>query len=131
MSSIASHDGFVDLVGDQQNRRPVVHEQLADQMIGQGVGHLAAHGKLRIGSLALDPEAMRDGKPALKLVGDFTKGGNYVQAGRKIDNVDIREIDLWIKSPVGNSFTLRLSDGSDQNGLPAVTRWPATAKLPT
>ena len=57
---------------------------------------------------------MRDGKPALKLVGDFTKGGNYVQAGRKIDDVDIRDIDLWIKSPVGNSFTLRLSDGSGQ-----------------
>jgi hypothetical protein len=67
-----------------------------------------------VGSLAIDPETMRDGKPALKLVGDFTKGGNYVQAGRKIDDVDIRDIDLWIKSPVGNSFTLRLSDGSGQ-----------------
>jgi hypothetical protein len=67
-----------------------------------------------VGSLSIDPTTMHDGKPSLKLVGDFTKGGNYVQAGRKVDDIDIRDIDFWIKSPVGNQFTLRLSDASDQ-----------------
>src|SRR5208282_6137713 len=44
------------------------------------------------GALTLDATAQRGGRDSLKLVGDFSRGGNYVQAGRKIDNVDIREL---------------------------------------
>ena len=44
------------------------------------------------GSLATDAEAKREGRASLKLVGDFTKGGTYVDAGRKIDGVDVREL---------------------------------------
>ena len=49
-----------------------------------------------------------------RLVGDFTKGGGYVQAGRKIDNVDIRELSMWVRNPDAERFTLRLNDASGQ-----------------
>ena len=45
------------------------------------------------------PRPKREGRASLKLVGDFTKGGDYVQAGRKIDNVDIRELSMWVRNP--------------------------------
>jgi hypothetical protein len=66
------------------------------------------------GSLTADSDASRNGHPSLKLVGDFSKGGGYVQAGRKIDNVDIRELSLWVRSPDAERFTLRLGDASGQ-----------------
>src|SRR4051794_1552462 len=66
------------------------------------------------GGLTLDPQTTRAGQASLKLLGDFTKGGNYVQAGRKIDSVDIRELSLWVKSPDAERFTLRLNDASGQ-----------------
>ena len=66
------------------------------------------------GSLTADPDAKRDGRASLKLVGDFTKGGGYVQAGRAIDKVDIRELSMWVRSPDTDRFTLRLTDGSGQ-----------------
>ena len=34
------------------------------------------------GSLTVDADAKREGRASLKLSGDFTKGGNYVEAGR-------------------------------------------------
>lgn len=66
------------------------------------------------GSLSVDAENGRDGKPSLKLAGDFTKGGKYVVTGRKIDKVDIQELSLWVKSPEGERFTMRINDGSGQ-----------------
>ena len=71
------------------------------------------------GQLAADP----DGPPSrggaaggsMKLVGDFTKGGAYVQAGRKIDPpVDVRELSAWVRNPDADKFTLRLTDGTGQ-----------------
>ena len=62
----------------------------------------------------MDAEAKREGVASLKLVGDFTKGGLYVEAGRKIDGVDIRELSMWVRSPDGDRFTLRLSDATGQ-----------------
>src|SRR5436305_13894859 len=50
-----------------------------------------------VGGLTSDP-AGHDGHAALKLVGDFSKGGQYVQAGRKIDKVDIRELSMWVRN---------------------------------
>jgi hypothetical protein len=66
------------------------------------------------GGLTVDAEAQREGSPSLKLTGDFTKGGKYVQAGRKIDGVDIRELSLWLRTPDAERITLRLSDSSGQ-----------------
>ena len=66
------------------------------------------------GGLTVDAQAKREGGDSLKLVGDFTKGGNYVQAGRKIDNVDIRELSLWVRNPDADRFTVRLNDASGQ-----------------
>ena len=66
------------------------------------------------GSLAVDAEATREGHASLKLAGDFTKGGTYVDAGRKIDGVDIRELSMWVRSPDLERFTLRINDASGQ-----------------
>ncbi|MEZ0387483.1 MAG: hypothetical protein ACAI34_10475, partial [Verrucomicrobium sp.] len=66
------------------------------------------------GAVSVDPESTHEGKPTLKLVGDFTKGGKYVVTGRKIPSVDIRELTLWVKSPEGERFTLRINDASGQ-----------------
>src|SRR5215207_5875380 len=66
------------------------------------------------GSLTIDPAAKGKDGISLKLVGDFTKGGMYVQAGRKIDKIDIRELSFRVRNPDGAKFTLRLNDGSGQ-----------------
>lgn len=66
------------------------------------------------GSLTIDPATQGKDGISLKLVGDFTKGGMYVQAGRKIDKIDIRELSFWVRNPDGAKFTLRLNDGSGQ-----------------
>lgn len=66
------------------------------------------------GSLTVDQDVRRENRPSLKLVGDFTKGGMYVQAGRKVDRVDVREIAAWVRNPGSDRFTLRLTDGSGQ-----------------
>jgi hypothetical protein len=65
------------------------------------------------GGLTIDPTAARDGKESLKLVGDFTKGGNYVQAGRSLDN-DIRILRMWLRNPDAEQLTLRIVDASGQ-----------------
>ena len=63
-----------------------------------------------VGKLSVDKA---DGA-CLRLDGDFSKGGNYVQAGRKIDNVDIRELSMWIRSPDADRLSLRINDASGQ-----------------
>lgn len=72
------------------------------------------------GSLTADPEAGRAGRESLKLTGDFSKGGQYVQAGRRIDRVDIRELSLWIRNPDAAKFVIRINDGSGQTHQIAV-----------
>ena len=66
------------------------------------------------GSLTVDAEAKREGRASLKLSGDFTKGGNYVEAGRAIDGVDIRELSMWVRSAELEQFTVRINDASGQ-----------------
>src|SRR5438093_8776899 len=66
------------------------------------------------GSLAVDASAKRDGRDSLKLTGDFTKGGKYVQAGRDIPDVDIRQLSLWIRNPDSDRLTLRINDATGQ-----------------
>lgn len=66
------------------------------------------------GELRIDPEARRAGKATLKLIGDFTGGGGYVQAGKRLENVPINELSFWVRSPETDRFTLRLGDASGQ-----------------
>ncbi|MDB5310619.1 MAG: hypothetical protein JWO38_4821 [Gemmataceae bacterium] len=66
------------------------------------------------GSLTSDIDTARGGRAAFKLVGDFTGGGNYVQAGRPLDGVDVRELSLWVRTPTLDKFTVRLVDAGGQ-----------------
>lgn len=66
------------------------------------------------GSLTIDDEASRSTGKTLKLVGDFSKGGAYVQAGRKFDDVDVRELSFRVRNPGADRLTLRLGDASGQ-----------------
>ncbi len=66
------------------------------------------------GGLVVDATVKHNGRETLKLSGDFTKGGNYVQAGRKLEAVDARELSFWVRNPAATNFTLRLNDASGQ-----------------
>jgi hypothetical protein len=65
------------------------------------------------GSLAVDPAAKREGKDSLKLSGDFTKGGNYVDAGCDF-NIDVGILKMWLRNPDTDRMTMRIIDGSGQ-----------------
>jgi len=62
------------------------------------------------GELTLDLQGGHDGAPALVLKGDFTKGGNYVQASRNVDGPPLRSLSFWIKFPGADSIGMRLVD---------------------
>ncbi len=62
------------------------------------------------GSLAVDTETVRNGKACLKLAGDFSKGGNYIQALAPVAGFDVEELSLWIKAPDRDTLTLRVGD---------------------
>src|SRR5687767_7888621 len=69
------------------------------------------------GSLTVDPGAGPQGRDCLKLVGDFTNGGQYVQLGRKLETdqqLDVRELTFWVRNPDADRFTLRLTDVTGQ-----------------
>lgn len=66
------------------------------------------------GRLDADPDVKHRDSPSLKLTGDFTKGGRYVQVGRKFVPVDIQELSLWLRNPDTANLTLRLIDSSGQ-----------------
>ena len=69
------------------------------------------------GALSVDADAKRNDRVSLKLVGDFTKGGNYVEAGRKLEKteaVDVRELSFWLRNPDADQLSLRLNDASGQ-----------------
>lgn len=67
------------------------------------------------GSLNIDNEMVLNGKPSLKLYGDFSKGGKYVEAGLRIDPpLDIDKISFWIKFPEREVLTMRIVDSSGQ-----------------
>jgi hypothetical protein len=66
------------------------------------------------GSLAVDPAVVRDGQACLQLHGDFTAGGNYVQAAKDLRGVDIDELSFWLKGFHREAMTMRLVDASGQ-----------------
>ncbi|MBI1370374.1 MAG: cellulase family glycosylhydrolase [Planctomycetes bacterium] len=65
------------------------------------------------GTLALDEPF--EGRPVLKLAGDFSAGGQYVQASIVPPNVPVDTITFWLNAPAGmNTLGTRLVDGSGQ-----------------
>jgi hypothetical protein len=67
------------------------------------------------GGMAVDGDVEAQHRPALRLDGDFTGGGNYVQTGRDLPTVDVETLTFWLKAPQGlEQITLRLIDGTGQ-----------------
>lgn len=66
------------------------------------------------GGLAPDTSVTREGKPSLRLNGDFSKAGMYVEAGKKFSGTDLAGVSMWVKNPGADRFTMRLIDGSGQ-----------------
>ena len=55
-----------------------------------------------------------DGGKVLRLTGDFTKGGGYVQAGRALADVPIGSFSLRLKDPDNDLLKFRIVDSSGQ-----------------
>lgn len=67
------------------------------------------------GGLEVDNSVAPQRRPALRLDGNFTGGGNYVQTGLKFPAKDIESLSFWIKAPKNkNHITMRLIDGTGQ-----------------
>ncbi|MHC4503436.1 MAG: LamG domain-containing protein, partial [Planctomycetota bacterium] len=65
------------------------------------------------GSLAVDRDAEREGRPTLRLSGDFSGGGNYVQMLRDLAGTDVGSLSLWLKTDAEiDSIVTRLVDQS-------------------
>ena len=65
-----------------------------------------------VGKLELVTEA---DQPTLRLHGDFSNGGAYVQAAKKLPEISVDMVDFEIKVPAGVSkVTTRLIDGTGQ-----------------
>ncbi len=67
-----------------------------------------------MGKLSIDSSEKNQGQDSLKLEGDFSKGGNYVEAAFDIDDCDIETLNLWVKKPEGDKLTFRFVDASGQ-----------------
>jgi len=65
------------------------------------------------GNLIIDDNVKFNGKPSLKLTGDFLKGGRYVEVKKKLDNLDIKSFSFWVKYPK-DVLTFRIVDSSGQ-----------------
>lgn len=66
------------------------------------------------GTLALAPEPYR-GKPVLALHGDFTEGGNYVQAWTPLPKTRVKAISFWVNCPPGaQRLPIRYTDETDK-----------------
>lgn len=66
------------------------------------------------GSLELTGEEFQE-QPILALAGDFTGGGNYVQAAISLPELAIDAISFWVNLPAGkNALPIRVIDGTGQ-----------------
>jgi len=66
------------------------------------------------GKLELAAESFR-GKPVLSLHGDFTQGGNYVQAWVALPKDRLDTLSFWVNAPVGSKrLPIRYTDANDQ-----------------
>lgn len=64
------------------------------------------------GRIEQDASVSRDGRPSLKITGDFTGGGIYVAAEGRIPNLDVQEISFWVKNLETDRLTLRVVEAS-------------------
>jgi hypothetical protein len=64
------------------------------------------------GGIHQDASVSRDGRPSLKITGDFTGGGIYVAADGRIPNIDVQEISFWVKNLETDRITLRVIEAS-------------------
>lgn len=55
-----------------------------------------------------------EGAKVLRLVGDFTKGGAYVQAGRRLPDVPVRSLLLRLKDSDCDALKFRIVDAAGQ-----------------
>ena len=66
------------------------------------------------GTLELASERLRD-QPVLALRGDFSGGGNYVQASIALPDIPVDTLSFWLNAPAGcPAVPIRLVDGSGQ-----------------
>jgi len=66
------------------------------------------------GELQLAAEPYR-GKPVLSLHGDFTEGGNYVQAWVALPKTRVKALSFWVNSPAGSKrLPIRYTDAEDK-----------------
>lgn len=66
------------------------------------------------GELTVAAEPFR-GKPVLSLHGDFTGGGNYVQAETALPTAKIGRLSFWVNSPTGSErLPIRLMDENNK-----------------
>ncbi|HZX06406.1 glycosyl hydrolase [Kribbella sp.] len=66
------------------------------------------------GSLSYDTVSPQSGAQSAKLSGDFSGGGNYVALQRSFVPIDLKALDLWVKSSQVSSIGLRLTDATGQ-----------------
>ncbi len=64
-------------------------------------------------TVGLDPEVKHNNLPSLRIHGDFTKGGNYVEASVPI-GADVTTLSFWIRYPDAEQVTTRLIDSTGQ-----------------
>ena len=62
------------------------------------------------GTLTVDDEVTHGDRPSLKLSGDFTGGGGYVQAKHDLPKEEPSRISLYLRFPGTNRLTFRVSD---------------------
>ncbi|MFW6108261.1 MAG: hypothetical protein ACOC8D_00455 [bacterium] len=66
------------------------------------------------GTLELADEPFR-GKPVLSLHGDFTEGGNYVQAWVPLPKTEVETLSFWVNAPAGSKrLPIRFTDADDK-----------------
>ncbi len=79
------------------------------------------------GSLTLVKDLPKPGQACLKLVGDFSKGGRYVETIKDLKPLEITDLaglHLRIKSSGAKSISLRLGDGTGQCHQAAGVKFP-------
>ena len=69
------------------------------------------------GGPAAEPDPPGQDQPLLVLTADFTKGGNYAQAGRGLPPVYFDRLAFRLKTPGSTVLTLRLVNGAVGSAL--------------
>jgi len=76
---------------------------------GNGPEFPGAQGKLEAAA-----DSFRE-KPVLSLHGDFTEGGNYVQAWKALPKTGLGTLSLWVNSPAGSKrLPIRFIDANEK-----------------